>query len=63
MLSFIRLNVLSTAVLSTKDLALLLNELQDVTDPFKLISIWASTLLLLKKAGKDRYIQKSEVLD
>ena len=40
------------AVLSTKDLALL-NELQDVTDPFKLISIWASILLLLKKADED----------
>ena len=55
------------AVLSTKDLALLLNELQDVTDPFKLgINLGidpAQVRILLKKAGEDVYRQKSEVLE
>ena len=55
------------AVLSTKDLALLLNELQDVTDPFQLgINLGidpAQVKILLKKAGEDVYRQKSEVLE
>ena len=55
------------AVLSTKDLALLLNELQAVTEPFQLgINLAidpAQVKILLKKAGEDVYRQKSEVLE